>query len=77
MHDHTHPHDHEHKTHSPEETLALLNYMIDHNAHHAEELHELAHSSKEEAAELIHEAVELFNAGNEKLEKALAMLKGE
>lgn len=77
MHEHTHDHDHEHKTHSPEETLALLGYMIDHNRHHAEELHELAHSAGEEPAELIHEAVELFNAGNEKLSKALSLLKGE
>ena len=77
MHEHTHDHDHEHKAHSPEETLALLGYMIDHNRHHAEELHELAHSAGEESAELIHEAVELFNAGNEKLSKALSLLKGE
>lgn len=75
MHEHTH--DHEHKTHSPEETLALLAYMIDHNRHHAEELHELAHSAGEEPEKLIHEAVELFDAGNEKLARALELLKGE
>lgn len=79
MHEHIHEHDHEHphKPHSPEETLALLSYMIDHNRHHAEELHELAHSADEEAAGLIHGAVALFNEGNEKLEKALSILKGE
>ena len=75
MHDHIHPHTH--KEHSPEETLALLAYMTDHNKHHAEELHELAHSVAPEAAELIHAAVDEFNAGNEKLERALAILKGE
>ena len=73
---HDHPHDHEHKAHSPEETLALLKYMIDHNVHHAEELHELAHSAGDGAAALIHEAVELFNAGNKKLEEALERMKG-
>lgn len=79
MHEHVHEHDHEHphKPHSPEETLALLSYMIDHNKHHAEELHELAHSADAEAAGLIHDAVALFNNGNEKLEKALSILKGE
>ena len=74
---HDHPHPHTHKEHSPEETLALLAYMIDHNKHHADELHELAHSANDEAAALIHAAVDEFNAGNEKLEKALAILKGE
>lgn len=79
MHDHPHEHDHvhPHKAHSAEETLALLSYMIDHNRHHAEELHELAHSAGDEAAALIHDAVDLFGAGNEKLEKALSILKGE
>ena len=76
-HTHDHEHSHNHKTHSPEETLALLSYMIDHNRHHAEELHELAHSANAEAAALIHDAVELFDSGNEKLEKALKILKGE
>lgn len=79
MHEHPHEHDHvhAHKAHSPEEALALLSYMADHNKHHAEELHELAHDMDDATAALIHEAVELFNAGNEKLEKALHMLKGE
>lgn len=79
MHEHPHEHDHvhAHKAHSPEEALALLSYMADHNKHHAEELHELAHDMDDASAALIHEAVELFNVGNEKLEKALHMLKGE
>ena len=41
---HCHPHSHEHtgdKPMSPEEVLALLNYMLDHNRHHADELHDL------------------------------------
>lgn len=76
-HDHGHTHDHKHASHSKEETLALLTYMISHNRHHAEELHDLAHSADSEAAALIHEAVALFDAGNEKLEKALSIMKGE
>ena len=75
--DEGHEHTHEHKEHSPEEALALLSYMTAHNEHHAEELHELAHSLSGEAAELIHEAVAAFCSGNEKLEAALAILKGE
>ena len=82
-HDHTHSHghgaehDHSHETHSPEEALALLRYMTDHNRHHAEELHELSHSISGEAAQLIHDAVDCFEAGNEKLDKALALLQKE
>ena len=75
MHDFSGAHDH--KVHSPEETLALLTYMIDHNRHHAEELHELAHSASEEAAAMIHDAVDAFTSGNELLEKALCLLRQE
>ena len=76
-HCHTHDHDHEHQQHSPEEALALLAYMVQHNRHHAEELHELAHSMDDEAAQLIHDAILDFNLGNEKLDEALKLLKGE
>lgn len=68
-HEHTHSH--------PEENVALLDYMLHHNEHHAKELDELAHSLNEEASSLIHEAVELFEQGNKKLEQALACLKKE
>ena len=74
-HDHEHPHAHD--VHSPEETLALLTYMLGHNRHHAEELHELAHSMDDEAAQLIHDAILDFDLGNEKLDEALKLLKGE
>lgn len=82
MHEHIHDHDHSH-THdhtSPEESLALLTYMLGHNRHHAEELHELAHNLEDEAAQLIHDAVIDFELGNEKLAEALHILqesKGE
>ena len=48
---HCHPHSHEHsgdKPMSPEEVLALLNYMLDHNRHHADELHDICHALEDE-----------------------------
>ena len=75
--EHTHDHDHHHhQGHaSPEESLALLTYMLGHNRHHAEELHELAHGMDGEAAQLIHDAVVDFELGNEKLAEALHILQ--
>lgn len=70
-HDHEHPHDHA----SPEETLALLTYMLGHNRHHAQELHELAHGVEPDVADLLHEAVDAYEEGNARLEEALALLK--
>lgn len=75
--EHNHDHEHHHHDHnSPEETLALLTYMLGHNRHHAQELHELAHSADGEAARLLHEAVAHYEQANEKLERALSLLKG-
>ena len=86
MHEHEHEHSHPHEHgdipafDSLEQAQALMSYMLDHNRHHADELHEvghkLAHSGKEEAAKLIHDAVDAFNKGNELLAKALEALKG-
>ena len=71
-HEHSHPHE------APKEageSLALLTYMLDHNRHHAEELHELAHdlsdAGRDDAAALLHEALSLYEKGNEKLAQAL------
>ncbi len=85
MHEHEHAHGHTHD-HGPvtgfdslEQAEALMSYMLDHNRHHAEELHELCHkleaSGKGAAAGLIDEAVDRFFEGNDLLEKALAALK--
>lgn len=75
MHDHHHEHS---RASSPEETLALLNYMLGHNRHHAEELHELSHGVDNDAAQkLLHEAVELLNQSSDRLEEALKLWKGE
>ena len=78
--EHTHEHccGGEHKTQSAVENMALLNYMIDHNRHHNEDLHELMHSleasGKKEAAALVAEAMHFYEHGTEKLEDALVLL---
>lgn len=79
-----HPHTHTHanaKAQSPEETIAMLRYMIDHNRHHGEDMHEIFHaladSGKTEAAELVHQAMHLSEDANGKLEDAMKKLGGE
>lgn len=79
--DHSHigEHTHNHAHHSEEETLTLLTYMLDHNRHHAEDLHEIYHSledaGKTEAAQALHDAMHLFGDANDKLEEALKLIK--
>ena len=60
---------------SKQEAFALLQYMLSHNKHHADELHDLAHSLDGEARELVHAAVIDLETGNGKLQKALSILK--
>ena len=78
-HDHDHEHTHSHPHHTEEETLALLTYMLDHNRHHSEDLHEIYHAledaGKTEAAKALHEAMDLFGNANDKLEEALKLIK--
>ena len=66
---------------SPEQTLALMSYMSEHNRSHAAELHGVAHSlenqGKLEAATLVAEAVHYFDHCNDKLDEALRLVKGE
>jgi hypothetical protein len=85
-HSHEHGHDHccgggEHTAHSADENIALLNYMIDHNRHHGEDLHELYHAlaaaGKADAAAQVGEAMHFYEHGNEKLAAALKLLGGE
>ncbi len=90
-HEHTHEHEHEHghsHTHegltafeSIEQGVKILDYMLDHNRHHAEELHEICHklelSGEAEAAELLDKAVDAFREGNDLMDKALGLLKKE
>lgn len=74
-HEHEH-HEHPHPGVSPEERLALLSYLLDHNRHHAQELRQLAHGlGHEEAAQLICDAVVDFEMGNDRLAEALSLLK--
>lgn len=75
-HDHSHPHSHSQEAANPAETLALLNYLLDHNRHHARELEELAHRVDQEQAHLLlHEAVDALEQSNDKLAAALALLR--
>ena len=80
MHAHTHAdgttHTHSHAAaSSPEEALALLTYMLSHNRHHAEELHELSHMFDNVEGDLLHDAVDKLNESNDLLEQALTLLK--
>ncbi len=90
MHDITHDHGHHHDHHhdhgaqpamSPEETMALLTYMLDHNRHHAEELHDICHTleheGKADAAAKLADALHYFDHCNEAMAEAVALAKGE
>ena len=78
-----HEHTHEHITafDSTEQAVRVLDYMLDHNIHHAEEVHEICHklelSGEKEAADFLDKAVDAFRDGNELMEKALRALKKE
>ena len=54
---------------------ALLDHLVHHNEHHAEEIHELAENAKkagnDDAAALIAEGVTLMDQSNKKLREAL------
>lgn len=77
---HSHEHCHGcggcHREETPaDKTIALLNYMVDHNRHHVMELEELSEEVDGVAAEKIAKAIETFCAANEQLADALrAML---
>ncbi len=77
-HKHTHAHEHGHSHHSPEETAALLRYMIEHNEHHCEDLHEIYHAldsaGKSEAAWELQSAIRLYGEGNALLAEALKLI---
>ena len=87
-HTHEHPHDHDHlhkdgsahdHTHTPmDELLALMKYMVGHNAAHAKELADLAAQLKgtagEEAYQKVMSAVADFDKGNETLASVLKEL---
>ena len=69
-HEHHHDHDHDHHhDHTPmEELVALMQYMVGHNAAHARELaelaHQMAHAGNEDAYGKVMWAVSKFEEGN-------------
>ena len=92
LHDHGHTHSHSHACagscqgcasqceHTPmEELLALMNYMVGHNAAHAKELADLAvqleKAGSHAAYEQVMAAVSDFEKGNMRLSMVLASLK--
>ena len=86
-HDHGHDHHHHHEGcgcgcgghDQPDENVAILTYMLDHNRHHALELKEIAAHlrtvGKEEAAAQIEKGVEDFEKGSMRLSIALSLVK--
>ena len=90
LHDHGHTHDHCHSDcgscqskceHTPmEELMALMQYMVNHNAAHANELAELAKqfqvAGNGAAYEQVMAAVSDFEKGNMRLSVVLNSLKG-
>ena len=79
---HTHEHSHDEHSHDAtprEELLAMLKYMVGHNASHIKETQELAEQLKDEesaAYAKICEATAEFEKGNALLDEALASLTG-
>ena len=79
-HDHLHEHGHSHDhTHAPmEELVALMKYMVGHNAAHAKELADLAvqldKAGNHAAYEQVMAAVSDFEKGNMRLSVILAAL---
>ena len=82
--DHHHDHGHccgGHCNHSPnEELMALMKYMVSHNAAHAKELADLATKLQETGNRMAYEqvlaAVSDFEKGNMRLSMVLASLEG-
>ena len=77
-HDHHHHHHHDHDHTPMEELVALMKYMVGHNAAHAKELADLARKLDEAgnhtAFEQVMAAVSDFEKGNMRLSVILASL---
>lgn len=76
-HDHNHPHSHLAPGQSNRETVAVLQYMLDHNIHHAAELNEFAGQLSGEAQHQMRHAVEAFDQANGYLSSALELIRKE
>ena len=70
-----------HQENCSQEVVALLNYMLSHNEHHAQELDQMAENLQklgmEDAAKTIKEGVADFQKGNMRLGLALTLVKSE
>ena len=70
-----HDHGHGEHTYTPEEAMALLRYHAVHNAHHAEELHELSHifskAGDTARAEALHEASQLLQKASDLVRESI------
>lgn len=85
MHEHGHDHEHErHHDHAPgatsmEELVAMLRYMVGHNAAHIRELAELAGqldtAGEHEQYEQVMQAVEEYQQANARLQGVLEKLE--
>lgn len=75
-HDH-HEHDHEHfgAGESDAKSGALLNYMLEHNVHHNEELKSLAESLPGEVSQAVLKATDAFDEANKYLSEAVEIFK--
>ncbi len=96
-HDHTHPHDHTHEDHGctgscegcasqcehtpMEELMALMKYMVGHNAAHAKELADLAQQLEKAGSHTAYEqvmaAVSDFEKGNMRLSVVLKSMENQ
>lgn len=84
MHEHGHDHEHEHHDHAPgaaprEELVAMLRYMVEHNAAHTRELAALAGqletAGRHEQYEQVMRAVEEYQQANARLQGVLEKLE--
>lgn len=78
-HHHGHDHHHSHDVQPKDELIALIRYMVDHNAAHAHELEHLAAQigeiGEQDACAKILNAVHSFEEGNRQLANVLEELK--
>ncbi len=78
MHMHHEHHEHDHQVTPIEELVALMKYMVGHNAEHTHELEHLAldikEAGNEEVYKLIMDAVSDYHKGNDILAEALSKL---
>ena len=77
-HEHTHEHTHSHEipagATAEERNVAVLQYMLDHNIHHAGELSDLSTAFEGEVKHQLLHAVEAFDQANGYLAAALELL---